>query len=385
MINADIRRREYGFLGDKIHFNCASVGLPPMSVQNACRDFYTKEYLDLPLGISHGYEGQRARTREKLARLINSSAENIAFVHSTAEGISHLAVGLELKKGDNVVTVDLENPSGMLPWLNARDMKGFDLRILTTKGGVFTPDELFSLCDENTKVLFISAVQYGTGFYADLEKIGEFCREKGIIFAVDAIQAMGRLKIDVKKYHIGYLACGGFKGLTAAFGTGFVHAEQAVLDKMTMPYAGAVSSEDYPFAPEVFSPDHKFIRFTDARKLENGSHNTFGIRMMEASCDLLLELGTDDIERHVLSLENTVRSHVERLGLDGVHLDEAHRSGIVVLYFDKAKYGAVKAAFDKKKIICSLREGYARISLSWYNTKEEIDALCQALEAMKTL
>ncbi|MBQ2911549.1 MAG: hypothetical protein IJE55_04615, partial [Clostridia bacterium] len=76
MINADIRRREYGFLGDKIHFNCASVGLPPMSVQNACRDFYTKEYLDLPLGISHGYEGQRARTREKLARLINSSAEN---------------------------------------------------------------------------------------------------------------------------------------------------------------------------------------------------------------------------------------------------------------------------------------------------------------------
>ena len=92
-----------------------------------------------------------------------------------------------------------------------------------------------------------------------------------------------------------------------------------------------------------------------------------------------------NIERHVLSLESTVRSHVERLGLDGVHLDEAHRSGIVVLYFDKAKYGAVKAAFDKKKIICSLREGYARISLSWYNTKEEIDALCQALEAMKTL
>lgn len=383
MIPSYIRRREYGFLGDKIHLNCASVGLPPACVQETCRDFYTKEYLDLPLGISHGYEEQRARTREKLARLINSAPENIAFIHSTAEGISHLAAGLALKKGDNVVTVDLENPSGMLPWLNSRDIKGFELRILTSKNGIFTPDELFALCDENTRVIFISAVQYGTGFYADLEKIGSFCRQQDVIFAVDGIQAVGRLDIDVKKQHIDYFACGGFKGLAAAFGTGFVHAERSVLDKMTMPYAGAVSSESYPFAPETFTPDHEFVRFTDGRKLETGSHNTFGIRMLEASCDLLLELGTDNISEHILSLEASIRSRIEKLELDTVHLDEDHRSGIIVIYFDKAKYPALSAAFDEHKIIASLREGYLRISLSWYNTEDEADRLCTALEVLK--
>ena len=386
MLDQALIASEYGFLGDAIHVNCCSVGVPPQCVQDACRDFLSGEYMDLVFGrLPDGYEPQRQRTRQKAARLVGGNAEDIAFTASTAEGLAILAAGYPLGPGDNVVITDLENPACMLPWLNARDSRGFELRVVKTQGGCITADELLRAADRRTKILCLSAVQYGTGFLADLADIGRRCRERGILFAVDAIQAVGRIPIDVCAMCIDYLSCGGFKGLAASFGIGFVFCAPEVRRAIRPVYAGAASTPRFPSAPDVFTPDYRLERYPDARALEVGSNNTFGIRMLEVSIDLLLRLGIGNIHSHIAALETQLRRALDGSALDVLYLPEEHRSGIVVAAYPQALYAGVDAILSQGKITLTSRPGYIRLALNSYNTAEQVQRIAEALRAVARL
>ncbi|HIU43757.1 MAG TPA: aminotransferase class V-fold PLP-dependent enzyme [Candidatus Ventrousia excrementavium] len=377
---------EYGFLGDTIHVNCCSVGVPPLRVQRVCQDFLSGEYMDLVMNrLPDGYEPQRQRTRQKLAQLICADAANIAFTASTAEGLAILAAGYPLGPGDNVVTTDLENPAGLLPWINARDNRGFELRIVRTQNGCVSADELMRAADRNTKILCLSAVQYGTGFLSDLAEIGRRCRSRGILFAVDAIQAVGRIPIDVESMDIDYLSCGGFKALAASFGVGFVFCTPAVRQTLRPVYAGAASTPRFPTAPAVFTPDYSLKRYGDARALETGSHNTFGIRMLEESTDLLLHLGIDNIHAHITSLESQLRTALRGVSLDVPAPPEKNRSGIVVATYPEGLYAEVNAILARYNIILTSRPGYIRLALNSYNTAEHVQRIAEALRTVACL
>jgi len=380
LLDYSIVNDEYGFLGDRLHFNCCSVGVPPISVQKVCANFYG-EYMQLVYGeLANGFEPLRSRARGKLARLINCAADEIAFTNSTAMGLSILASGFPLGPGDNIVIADLENAACMIPWANAGKNRGFELRVAKTARGEVQPDDLFRLADRNTKIIVLSAAQYGTGFFADLKELGAECRRRGIVFAIDAIQAIGRMKIDVTEMNIDYLTCGGFKALGAGFGIGFIFCAKHLVDRVTPSCAGANSVSELTYAPEVFGPKPPVLLHNDSRRLEAGSHNTLGIFLLDAAVELTLVLGIENIQQHILDLEKILRDKIDNpcLNMD-VQRKPQNWSGIVTARYPKEKFSSVKDLLNKQKIILTANPGYIRLAIHCYNTEAQILTLAGVL------
>ena len=113
------------------------------------------------------------RAREIIASMLKVEAEQIAFMRNTSDGFSTVANGLKWQAGDNIVSYAREFPANFYAWRRIRDAFGVELRLCPERNGRIDLDEFINLIDENTRLVSISAVQYGSGFRADLERIGE--------------------------------------------------------------------------------------------------------------------------------------------------------------------------------------------------------------------
>ncbi|HJX28476.1 MAG TPA: aminotransferase class V-fold PLP-dependent enzyme, partial [Thermoanaerobaculia bacterium] len=139
------------------------------------------------------------RVRGLAARLLGARhVHEVAFVENTSGGLSLVAEGLDWKAGDNVVGTALDFPSNVYPWMHLADY-GVDLRHVPERDGRIEPEELLATIDDRTRVVALSWVQYASGFRSDLARIGAACRERGILFVVDVIQALGALPLDVER------------------------------------------------------------------------------------------------------------------------------------------------------------------------------------------
>jgi len=122
------------------------------------------------------------RARSLAAQMLNVKAEQIAFMRNTSDALSTVANGLKWKKGDNIVSFAKEFPANFYAWRRIRDAFGVELRLCPERDGRIDLDEFINLIDENTKIVSISAVQFASGFRADLGRIGAATR------AVDALE-----------------------------------------------------------------------------------------------------------------------------------------------------------------------------------------------------
>ena len=246
---------EFADIRDVAFFNAPYVVIPPKSVQLAFFDFY-KEHI-ARFGDDTTVIGWKMieETRSDFAGLIGAEASEIAFTKNTTEGIGIVANGLSFCSGANVVVVDQEHTSLLNAWIHLQ-RKGVELRVVKSSEGLFSTDDVIAACDDKTRVIAISAVQFSTGFYADLASLGEYCRSKNIKFVVDVMQAIGRLHIDVNQMGIDYLACGGNKGLLAVLGVGAIYCNRNFTNQIVPTYAGfqsVVSHANPPAITEDFS------------------------------------------------------------------------------------------------------------------------------------
>ena len=118
------------------------------------------------------------RTRDRVAGLINAHRDEIAFINSTTQGIGLIAEGYPWQTGDNVVTVNEEYPSNLLPWMNL-ESRGVEVRQVASRECRVWIDDLIAAFDRSTRVLAISHVEFATGFRNDLDALSEICRGRG--------------------------------------------------------------------------------------------------------------------------------------------------------------------------------------------------------------
>lgn len=137
-------------------------------------------------------------TKTEIALLINSSADRIAFVDNTSNGLNVLAQGIKWEKGDRILLNDVEFPANVYPFLNLK-REGVEINFVKAKEGIVTAEDIIENLKPRTKLVSISQVQFLSGYKVDLEKIGKVCRDKEIIFSVDAVQGLGAMKLDVIK------------------------------------------------------------------------------------------------------------------------------------------------------------------------------------------
>ena len=331
---------------------------------------------------SHFYPdwlNKEAELRTQLQTLLNApSADDIALVKNTSEALSFVAYGLSWQTGDNIVSSNEEFPSNRLPWQSLAD-QGVEFRQADLHSAGTSEDALFALVDNNTRLLTISSIQFASGLRMDLERIGEFCKRRGILFCIDAIQSLGAVQFDVQAYQADFVMADGHKWMFGPEGLGVFYTTPEARDKLKLTQFGWHMMKDthnYENKPWEVHPT--------ARRFECGSPNMLGIHAFSASLSLLLETGMAAVEAMVIEKSDYLKDAIDKNG-SLILLSERQsrlKSGIVIFKHRTVANEVLYSYLQKKGVVCALRGGGIRFSPHFYNTFEEIN---RALELITLL
>lgn len=330
-------------------------------------------------GALDTYPGDLAMVKELrglVATLIGAeSPDRIAFQVNTSDAINTVAAGIPWKPGDRVLLNSLEFPANVYPYLNLKSL-GVEVDTVTAADGRVTADQIHGMVTERTRLVAISAVQYLSGHRTDLEALGDLCRSRGIIFAVDGIQAVGAVRIDVQRMKIDALAAGAQKWQMAPHGSGFLYLTEELQERIRQRHLGWLSVRD----PWEF---HNFGQplAASARRYEGGSLNFPSLWGMRAAISTLLEFGPAAIEHHILAITGKLRDRLSSLPGVFMHTPalDAERAGIVTI---SLRGGEVQVFEElaKRGVTAAVREGKLRFSPHFYNTPDEMDTVGAVME-----
>jgi len=318
-------------------------------------------------------------TRNRVASYINAkSPEQITFVGNTSDAISAITEGMQWKEGDEIILNTLEFPTNVQPFRRL-EKKGVVIRYVESADHRVNPEDIEALITPNTKLVSISAVQYLSGFRADLKRIGELCSSRDIYFVVDGIQALGASPIDVQTCRIDALATGAHKWLMSPMGIGFLYLSEKIQATLEPYKTGWLSVED-PWELSKFEKAWLPV----SRHLETGTPNIIGISGLGSSLALFEGIGTEAVRKHIQFLSGYVLNRIESKNNITVITpdDDNQRMGIATFKVHSSPdldLDSVLGALKEKDIAISAREGFFRISPHMYNTEEEIDLVIDEL------
>ncbi len=316
--------------------------------------------------------------RSSAAKLINADPAEVTFVKNTCEGINYVANGILWLKRDNIVTTAMEFPANLYPWL-ALEPRGVRVLRIEDEEGRVPFDRIAAAINNRTRLVTVSAVQWSNGFRVDLTRLGELCKEKGVLLFVDAIQALGVHPIDVRAMNIDFLSAGGHKWLSSPEGTGLFYCKRELCNHIRPPEIGYMCMK-HPFETKVEKFDAHELH-DDARRFDSGVYNLPGICALGASINLLLEIGISEVQVRVKQLTDLL---VEGLRSKGwrVHSPRtaSEWSGIVSFSSQKRDIAEVRKHLREEfKIVVAKRMRRLRASPHFYNSTDEIRQLIDAL------
>ena len=370
----EIARESFPYLKQgKIYFNHASTGpLCRPVLDNIQKVLHEKS--ETNIDEYRGLLSIIVETKNDLATLINTKPERIAFVDNTSNGINVLASGIKFNKGDRIILNDLEFPANVYPFLNLKRF-GVEVDFVKSHDGIVTAEDVIELIKPETKIISISQVQFLTGYRADLEKIGKACKEKGIIFSVDAIQGLGAVKLDVERDNIDFISAGSQKWLLGLQGLGFIYVSGKLQDMMQQDNVGWLSVAD---AWNLLHYDLTLKK--SAERFQGGTLNSVGIYALNASLKFFKQFGFDEIEKRVIVNSSYLISKLEEAGVKPIlsGCDRKNIAGIVSFKHEDSQ--KIFDSLAKENIHCAVREGMVRLSPHFYNTGEESDKVVEVLK-----
>lgn len=357
------------------YLNSAAVSpLPTIAVDaviSQLRDVSENGTLHMPEWIK-----TKKRTRELVADLLKVKSEQIAFLRNTSDGISTIANGLDWAEGENIVTFEREFPSNFYPWRRIRDHFGVEIRSCPEIDGRMDVEEFLGLIDGNTKVVAISAVQFGSGYRADLERIGKAARAVDALFCVDMIQAFGAMPLDLEAMYVD-AACGSsHKWLCSPEGCGIIYLGERAQSRVEPTLIGWISVDE----PFNFNDTEQPWK-PNALALESGTGNSSLFYGMEQSLKLLGETGIEKIAAHLEELTDFLCELLAGKDYEIVSSRaKDEKSQIVCIKNIKGLESGLIASFlEHEGIIISPRGDRLRIAPHLFNNHGDIEKLVEVL------
>lgn len=382
---------------DFIFFDNCATTLKPNIVVDETVKYYT-EYTsnahrgdyDNSIKVDTLYE----ETRTKVRKLINAESDSeIVFTSGATESLNLVVFGFmkyNLKKGDEVLLTKAEHASNVLPWLELANEKGIKIKYIPLdKDHKLDYDELVKMISPKTKVISIAHVTNTIGDIRPVEKIGKLCKENNIYFVVDGAQSVPHFKVDVLKNNIDFLAFSAHKMLGPT-GVGVLYGKYDLLNETRPINFGGGMNNIFESTGEV---EYKSI----PTRFEAGTPNIAGVIGFNRAIDYINSIGYDAIERQEKELRKYLIDNLKKI--DNVILYNENSDTGIVLFNLKDIFPQDTSVYLNTYHIC-VRAGNhcakilkdelgirntCRISLYFYNTKEEIDVLIEALKKSKNI
>jgi cysteine desulfurase/selenocysteine lyase len=370
------------------YLNHAAISPLPRPTEQAMLEATAQLARD-PFALFHPKPGQDdlfTTFSATMGQLINAEhLHEIAGTQSTSAGINAVAGAIPWEMGDNLLFCDVEFPSNAYPWM-VLERRGVECRIVPPTDGGASVAAFTDHVDERTRLIAVSAVQYLTGHRADLAALGAFCRERGILFCVDAIQAVGHMPIDVQAMQIDVLVTGGQKSLMGPPGQGFLYVRDAVAATMQPTTIGPNATEDWMhWAKYDLTPRE------GASRLLMGTPNLTGMVGLVASVRFLCDLGIAHIDQWTRHLSQLAIETIEPRGYPAITPTDPALLGPITTFrighADPADPASVEQANQQALALMDyLTEHAVRVTKHWdrdrvphlristhcYNTEEDI-------------
>lgn len=389
-----IKRSDFPILENKkiIYFDNASTSLKPQAVIESEADYYSNYGVNVHRGLSPLAEETTSlfeASRKKVADFINAGKEEIIFTSGATMSINLVARTwgeYNLKKGDKVILSIAEHHANIVPWLQLKEKIGIEISYipLSEDGSLDIKAAYELLSRKSTKVLSVAHVSNVLGTVFPVKELIAFARKKGVVTIIDASASVSHFPLDVKSLGCDFLVFSAHK-IFGPTGVGILYARSQVLDRMPA-FLGGGSMID-----SVSKGSFKATQ--GVAKLEAGTPNVGGVIATGAAIDFIKKITWQDIIRKEIELSCYFLKKIEKLRfvevlgnqkervpifslkLRGLHPHDAAdllgQKGIIV----RAGHHCAQPLHDYLRVNSSLR-----ISLSFYNTKKEIDFLVKSLE-----
>ncbi|MEM6845538.1 MAG: aminotransferase class V-fold PLP-dependent enzyme [Bacteroidota bacterium] len=358
----------YPALRQYTYLNTASCGLLSTDTQRIIQRA-TQQYAQQGSVGRDAWFDELDIIRQATAKLIGSSAGEIALINNFTSGIYQVAQLLHRYR--RVLVVADDYPSLLLPW----HLLGFEVHtVAALSDGRIPPEGIEkSIRQHGIEVLAVSHVQYSSGFQLPLAALSDIRQRHQVKLLVDVTQSLGVIPIDLQQTPVDVLIGSGYKWLTAGLGNGILYIRQDLHETLKPKVLGfgAVGSN---FSPQ----DIDQIPFTPAT-LEAGHYNFFSLLALQQVLNELETIGISVIFEKVLQLRTQLLDSLPSAVRLVSNFEPDNRSGIVVVQTsDKAEY-RLKA----ENIITSTRHLGLRISPHFYNSEVDIDKLCSVLAGLQ--
>lgn len=384
-----------------IYFDSAATSLKPTQVIRAVRDYYELFTSNVHRGV-HRLSMEASRlyedAHEEVRKFINARyLDEVVFTSGTTQSLNLVAymLGLSLNPTDNVVVSIMEHHSNLLPWVTLSKIRGFKLRVVGIKDDYkLDYDELSSLVDRNTKVISITHMSNVLGTLVDVKMVSKIAREVDAFLVVDGAQSVPHIPISVVDLGVDFMAFSGHKMLGPT-GIGVLYVRKEVQDSLTPPFTGGGIVDSVKYEGGEFS-----IKFLNMPwRFEPGTPNIAGAVGLAEAVRYLRKLGMDNVEAYGKDLLSYALSKLssDELIADKILIygprDLGCRGDIIAFNIVDSNPHVVASYLDSYDIAvrsglhCAhplhqrikAESGTVRASLYIYNTKEEIDAMVNAL------
>ena len=368
-------RELFPALSKWVYLNSAAVAPPPSIATDAVR----KQLADVSENGSLNYSEwvkTKGRCRNLVAEMLNVRIEQVAFLRNTSDGFAVAANGIPWKAGDNIVSFEGEFPANFYPWRSVRDRFGVELKLCREIDGRVDIDQMLSFIDSDTRLVTISAVQFASGFRADLERVGDAARKVGALFAVDIIQAFGAMPLDLSGLQVDIAAGASHKWLCSPEGCGIFVMSDRALEVVEPTLVGWISVEDpWDFADR----EQKYKE--GALALESGTGPASLFYGLEQSLTLIKETGPAAIRGHLEILTDSLCDGLASKDYELVSSRLPGEKSQIVCVKHRGGIPSHKIAKDleSKGIIVSPRGDRLRIAPHFFNNPGDIERLVEGL------
>ena len=364
--------------------NAATTGHKPIYVINSVYNAM-KNYNANPGRSGHDLSVKAAEEvyncRKTISDLFNNASENnVCFTQNCTHAINTVLNGV-LDKGDHFIISSFEHNAVLRPSYKLLKEKNirYDIAEVNLLNDKITLSNIEKLIKSNTKLIFVTAASNVVGRKLPLKEIGEICKNRNILFGVDAAQAAGVMEIDMQKMNIDFLCVAPHKGLYAPMGTGILVAQKPIKSVLITGGTGVNSAD--PFQPEDLP-----------ERIESGTLNVPGILGIKSGVEFILNKGVRKIEKYEMGMIQRLHKELSKLGAKLYTQYPEQKFFVPVLSFNLAGYHSEKIGdyLNKNGIAvrsglhCSplahkqlgtLEKGTVRVSPSVFNNPNEIDRL----------
>ncbi len=376
LANEELRQHEFPVVKNKIFLGHAGVCPLPRRVAQAMIDCATGG----TLGDQETFVMQQlTAARRAGAQLLNCQPDEVSLVGPTSLALSFVAAGLNFRKGDNILIYHDDYPSNVYPWMALAE-KGVKVRLMNIRHlGVIRKVDVMGQVDEDTKLVALASNHFISGHRLEHDAIGQFLRERNILFCLDAIQTLGAFPTTVE--NVDFLAADSHKWLLGPCGAGLFYVKKDLQEKLNPPVYGWHNVRNPNFVAQ-----EKIEFRSGAAKFEAGTHNLVGLAGLLAAMELALEIGVGNIAAELLRKRAWLVPALQTKGYTVLNAEPKpeNASGITSFFTPGKDLAALNQKLAEADVVASLRtdrkgQNYIRLSPYFYNTDAELHRVLDLL------